>query len=408
MGRLLFLYGVLGLLLLISTFILGEIAVRTLQYFGATTFPFRQFDAELGVSLIPGVSGEHRKCYDGFVSINQYGMRDKERTLVKPDGVFRIGVFSDSLIEAVHVKPEQTSTSILEDKLNTEICNGKCEVLNFSVGGYSTLQNYLRYMRDGKRFNLDLAVLVFTDNDLPVISEQAAFEDKQSSEPGENKDQLHVVGNLYPSPALQKKGSEQVIVFPHEPPYTKLLTYAFRHSSLLYFLYKAYNIYIRAPHVWAINDLAPSWAKSRPSALFLDPENPIAKRGWEQTEWVLDQFVLQTRSEHTDFWIVYWGYDEGSNPWYEPLPDIKELPHSFDPAYASKWFINYGKKKGIPVYNLGADLAEYVRSNKLEKPYLSFSCDMHLNPKGQSVVAELLYSQLKARNLIKLTSETHN
>ncbi|HSW52770.1 MAG TPA: hypothetical protein VLG93_06040, partial [Sulfuricaulis sp.] len=177
----------------ILVIVTGELAVRASKLVGPSTFIFRSFDPVLGVALIPGVEGVHRRCYDGYVKINSHGMRDQERSIEKTGGTYRIAVFSDSIIEAVHVKPEETATTLLEKHLNNEVCDGKCEVLNFAVGGYSPLQYYLRYLREGRKFDSDLVIVVLTDNDLPLVIPQP----KKDTEAGD-----YAVGGMYPAPYL--------------------------------------------------------------------------------------------------------------------------------------------------------------------------------------------------------------
>jgi len=176
-------------LIVATVILLGlEAFARIFKYFGPSSFRFRQFDQQLGVSLVPGRQGVHRRCYDGYVYVNGHGMRDRERQTEKAEDIFRISVFSDSVLEAVHVKPEETALFLLEEKLSTAFEERNIEVLNFSVGGYSTYQEYLRYMKDGKVFKSDLVLIVFTDNDL-----QANLEDTVES-----------VGNVYPTPYLKR------------------------------------------------------------------------------------------------------------------------------------------------------------------------------------------------------------
>jgi lysophospholipase L1-like esterase len=389
-------YAVLVVFIIVATLAIGEVLVRITKLNGPSTFPFRKFDPVLGVSLIPGVEGTHRRCYDGYVRINSHGMRDKERTIEKSNGHVRIAVFSDSLTEAVHVKPEETATYLLEERLNREICQGRCEVLNFSVGGYATLQYYLRYLHDGRRFDPDIVIVVLTDNDLPVVPPDKAAKHKIT---GFYTETL-TVGNLYPSPYLVRSNGQYRIEKPHEPPLANALLSLFRISDLAYFGYKFYSIHIKpAPH-WPVRDAAPDWAKFQPNYMFLDPENPVTINAWEQTKFVLDLFVDQARRDNAGLMLVHWGYDVGSNPWYKPIPAGTPLPRSFDPAYASKWFSKYSKDKGIVNYDLGAALSAYVRSKGLVEPYLSFDCDMHLNPQGQAVMAELLFGYVKQSHLL--------
>jgi hypothetical protein len=387
----------------IMTIAAGELVVKVTKLVGPSTFPFRTFDPVLGVTPIPGAEGVHRRCYDGYVSINRHGMRDKERSIEKPAGTYRIAVFSDSLIEAVHVKPDEMTTSLLEKRLNSEICDGKCEVLNFSVGGYSPLQYYLRYMRDGRRFNNDLVIVVFTDNDLPVvITEKTNEPGRKMASSANGGAAVHAVGSLYPSPYLSYSDNSYQIVYPEKPPSTDFLLGLFRNSDLAYLLYKFYNLHLKAPYQWPIIDAAPDWAKLQPTFLFLDPENEVSRNGWRQVEFIFDNFIKAVDEDGAKFLLVHWGYDVGSNPWYKPIPPDAKLPATFDPHYASKWFAKYAARKRIASYNLGADLAAYIQSKELTEPYLSFTCDPHFNPEGQSVIADLLFAQLLNGNLLTL------
>ncbi len=391
--RRLFFYGIFTVTLLIATLVLAEIGVRIFNIFGPSTFPYRQFDADLGVSLTPGAEGVNRRCYDGYVYVNKFGMRDRKRTLEKPADVFRISVFSDSIMEAAQVRANQIATAVLEKKLNNATaCADHCEVLNFSVGGYSTVQSYLRYRRDGRKFDSDLVVLVFTDNDLPVIR-------------GDNKDEATknylAVGSLYPSPFVREHNGQFSIIKPQQPKHADSMLFWFRHSALLYHLYKAYVLYLNPVKDLRLYDWVPEWAAFQPEYTFLDPANDVSARAWRATAYVLDRFVEDVHAAGAKFMLVHWGYDVGSNPWYAPIPAGAKLPPTFDPQHAAKWFARYGQQRGIMVYNLGADMARYIKQRKLRKPYLSFSCDTHLNPEGQAFVADALFQQLQERELLR-------
>jgi hypothetical protein len=114
---------------------------------------------------IPGARAHWTEEGDGRIVINSLGMRDEERTVRKPAGVFRIAVFGDSMTEGVQVNPDQTFTQVLQRKLRQRGLN--VEVLNFGVNGYSPLEGYLLFDRVGKMFAPDLVVhALFTDNDI--------------------------------------------------------------------------------------------------------------------------------------------------------------------------------------------------------------------------------------------------
>ena len=211
---------------IVALVVLGivETGFRAIELFGPRTFTFRQYDDLLGVSLIPNVAGVHRYCFDGYVSINAQGLRDAPRQWQKPPGTLRIGLFGDSIAEGVHVYPDQVASRRLETRLNREFCNGKCEVLNFAVGGYGTLQEWLRYRRDGRPFGLDVAVLLFIGNDVQNNLPQGSFDQ-----------------NLYLAPylTLNADGSDELHP-PTKPKFYEILFFLTKHSAAFRAAYKVY------------------------------------------------------------------------------------------------------------------------------------------------------------------------
>ncbi len=358
-----------------------ELTARLAEHVGPASFRFRQFDPELGVSLIPGREGVHRRCYDGYVYINSHGMRDRERAREKKTGIFRIAIFGDSVMEAVHVKPEETATDILEKKINQQAREQSFEVLNFSVGGYATYQEYLHYVRDAVQFEPDLVLVVFNSNDLE----------------GNLEDTSRAIGNLYSSPHLREVGDTYVGVKPEAPALVDFLGWSIDKSSALFFLYKAYYKLLQPR--WGV-ELQPWIDANNPQYRYLDSQDPIAIQAWRTTEYILDRFVKRARDEGSEFGLVHMGYNVGSDPWYKPITNINRLPESFDASFATKWFQKLAQKKGIRTYDLGADIVAYVESNDLEEPYLSFTCDRHFNPEGQKVIADALYRALAEWGLV--------
>src|SRR5437868_5921134 len=82
----------------------GEVLLRVLPLGRYRSAPFRQYDPLIGISLIPNMKVVHsRGCFTGLVETNRWGFRDRDRTLEKPAGDFRIALIGDSAVEAVHV-----------------------------------------------------------------------------------------------------------------------------------------------------------------------------------------------------------------------------------------------------------------------------------------------------------------
>jgi hypothetical protein len=154
----------------LAALVIAELAMRVAGLSYPTTTTFLRADYYTGWSHKPGITfpnpvdGLH-----GFVSFNRYGMRDnREYTIAKPPGTFRIAVIGDSFAEALQVPQAEDFCSVVERELAR--CDGlrgrKIEVLNFGVYGFGTAQELIMLRRRVLRWSPDLVVLEFYANDL--------------------------------------------------------------------------------------------------------------------------------------------------------------------------------------------------------------------------------------------------
>ena len=112
------------------------------------------------------------------VSINSEGLRDREFSLEKPPGVYRVMMLGDSTTLGWGVREEDTAAKLLERKLNEALPPGfnHVEVINTGVGNYDTVQEVTYYETIGWKYHPDLVVLVFFINDPePVPVEKKGF-----------------------------------------------------------------------------------------------------------------------------------------------------------------------------------------------------------------------------------------
>jgi hypothetical protein len=153
---------------------LCEVALRIVDF----SYPsFFKPDDRLGLRLRPGAHGWFRSEGEAFVRINSAGFRDRERTLAKPPGTFRIVILGDSMIEALQVDMEKTFAALLERQLNkcSAFDSRKVEVLNLGVSSYGTAQQLLNYRLHGAKYSPDLVLTAFfAGND--VRNNSAALE----------------------------------------------------------------------------------------------------------------------------------------------------------------------------------------------------------------------------------------
>jgi alginate O-acetyltransferase complex protein AlgI len=92
--------------------------------------------------------------------VNQWGMRDKEYTLEKPPGTYRIAVVGSSHVMGSGVADGDTFESLVEQHLNRNSEDRHYELLNFAVGGYTPLQEMAVVERKVFKFGPD-AVFYF-------------------------------------------------------------------------------------------------------------------------------------------------------------------------------------------------------------------------------------------------------
>jgi hypothetical protein len=92
---------------------------------------------------------------------NQWGYFDKKHQKKKKEGIYRIGFYGDSFVEAKQVSLEQRFFRLIEDKLK----GYNVECLGFGTSGFGTLQSYLTSNKWTDFFNLDMVVYVFYEND---------------------------------------------------------------------------------------------------------------------------------------------------------------------------------------------------------------------------------------------------
>ncbi len=122
---------------------------------------FYRQDALLGSVLRPGIQAWFRAEGRAWVSISADGLRDRDHSVTKPPGTFRIAVLGDSMTEALQVPRESNFCSILEARLRgcSRLAGKAPEVLNFGVSGYGTAQELLMLRERVWKYNPDLVLL---------------------------------------------------------------------------------------------------------------------------------------------------------------------------------------------------------------------------------------------------------
>lgn len=99
--------------------------------------------------------------FQHIIETNSAGMRDRDHSLKKTAGVYRILVLGDSYMEANQVKLEEAFSSVLEKQLKN-VVGESIEVINASVSGWGTDDELTYLAREGTKYNPDLILIGMT------------------------------------------------------------------------------------------------------------------------------------------------------------------------------------------------------------------------------------------------------
>jgi lysophospholipase L1-like esterase len=121
-------------------------------------------------SSVPGLAYElapNRKAFShgAFIRTNSFGMRDDEPNSGNDASLHRIVVIGDSFTFGFGVSGEDVYPNVLEKVLDSKIRDGRAEVLNLGVGGYSTHDEALVLEHKGNGWIPELVVIGYVLND---------------------------------------------------------------------------------------------------------------------------------------------------------------------------------------------------------------------------------------------------
>jgi hypothetical protein len=121
-----------------------------------------RLDPELGTN-VHGGRAIYNKGYLVIRDPNRDGFMDVDHEQPKPPGALRVGFFGDSYVESLQVPLEDAFFRRLPERLSER---GAVEGFGFGISGWGTLHAKRAFLVYGERYDLDVAVYVFVENDL--------------------------------------------------------------------------------------------------------------------------------------------------------------------------------------------------------------------------------------------------
>jgi hypothetical protein len=376
-----------GLISIVIAFLIlacvGEVALRVLPMGRYTSKPFRRYDPTLGVALIPNMHVVHsRGCFTGLVETNRWGFRDRDRTLEKPPGVFRIALLGDSAVEAVHVQPDQVMNIQMEKQLQQQGYKN-IEVMDFAVEGIGTTQELIMYKESVRQFHPDLVVVVFSDND--VMNNSSTLQPKSYG--------IHT----WYSPYYDLGPDGQLVFRPVETrTFNGLRSFLEEHSVLFYYLERIWFRFDPQINTW---HGLPIYYGSYSA----DPLDAEWTQAWEITGKVMGQMRQTVEADGAKFVVLAQASAFTIDPnWRATLTRMtgKPVPPEFDPPKLTQRLQEVTAKANVRLESLVPYMVAYRDEHHMQPPYFSLPCDPHYNAIGHQVVAADAIQLLQKDGLI--------
>jgi lysophospholipase L1-like esterase len=361
---------------------LGEVVLRILPMGKYRSAPFRQYDPEIGLALVPNRHVIHsRGCFQGEVSINNWGMRDRERTLAKPPGEFRIAMIGDSGVEAVHVKPDEVVNIQMEHMLHDQGYKN-IEVMAFGVEGIGTTQELLLYEKKVRQFHPDLVLLMFATNDV--------FNNSSTLQP-----KAYGIHEWY-APYYDLAPDGSLVFKPVEPRhFNGLRNFLEVHSVLFYYMER----------MWLQVDIPLYKWQGMPvfyGTYAADPLDNEWKTAWTITEKVLVRMRDTVNADGAKFVVMPWPDSTDMDPnWRQRMTtQFGRLPDAFVPTMPEDRLREISSRAQVPLVFFTPEMLQYRDQNQLPWPYFSLTCDPHFSALGHRVSAQSIAKELKDHNLL--------
>jgi hypothetical protein len=390
MRKRLFFFLTLGLGLVFAA-VLGEVALRVMDVrLAGSTYTL---DRELGWGLRAGATAWHTGEGEAWTEINRFGFRDRDRTLKKAPGVYRVAVLGDSYTEARGVDVDKTFTALAEEELRgCAAFGGGVEVLNFGVSGYGTGQELLTLQQRVWQFDPDLVVVqFFAGNDLFNNYRKLNVSDSE----------------ITPYFLLEGEGlrlDDSFRLLPQYQPFRfhlKRTLATVLNSSRLLLL--AYQVRLKLAEMGQTKELAaraaaPGGPPQRYQAFWFyqPPEHPWMQEAWEVTERLLAQMHREAGERERAFWVMLTPTPEQILPTERERAEFARRYEVGDLDYADKRVMDLAGRVGFRCLNTTAELRGRAESRQ---EYLTGFANTrlgtgHFNEAGHRAVAGMLAREI--------------
>jgi lysophospholipase L1-like esterase len=313
--------------------------------------------------LIPNAVNDSYR--GGAVHINSLGLRDREVSLRKPTGTYRILAIGDSVTFGSGVRLEDTYVKRLESLLNEDLRGSKkqVEVLNAGIGG-TGLPYYLNFLqRRAADFEPDLVVVGICLNDILDYAETSRVKSFVDTAPA-------------PSPTVDVQMINRFLL-----KYSQL--YLMSYVDLKSILYRIGVLDLSKTHAYDF-------------VIFVPP-SPGQDRAWKASLSILDDIVAAAKIRHLPLMFVVFPMEFQLGPEMLALY-VRTFGLQLDATNVAgvpqQRLVQFGRDHNVSVI----DLLPTFRESRREALYLrnqAISHDwIHFSPQGHQRAAEGIFHEL--------------
>lgn len=365
----------------------AEIALRLA---GVSFAHFHRPDPVIGEVPIAHAEGWDLSENPIYVRMNSLGMRDREHSIEKPSGVYRIAVLGDSYAEARQVEIEEAFWAVLERELAA--CPGRngrtIEVLNFGMAGYGTTQELLTLQHRALAFEPDLVLLAFlTGNDVRNNSIELQGDGKPHFV--EQDGELVLDRSFAESLGNRIRMSPLGIWFYEQLPKSRVLQLVYEAAQATK---RRNQTERRQQELREAAMRAEGFEIGLDHQVYLEPTDPAWQRAWRITEKLLARTRDVATEAGADFLLVVLSNGIQVHPDHAVRRRFAEALGVYDLFYPDRRLGRFAAAHDIEHLLLAPRLAEYaaLHGQCLHGFIGAVPCGGHWNAAGHRVAGEII------------------
>jgi hypothetical protein len=366
-----------------------ELSLHLCQvHFNASLY---QMDPVRNYSFRPNASGWVTTERDAFVHINNFGNRDRNRSLTPAPHALRIAVLGSSTTAGLEVQQNQTYTAIMEGILSRP--GAPVEVLNFAVPGYGPAQDYYTLRDQVWQFHPQIVIEEISLKQY-VLNSVRKLSQNGSSYPYFELDAGALVADNG-TRITDRPSKRQIVLSNHIRRVVNsidliLLAHSFK---------KQLGLTSRSfvPDVEGTQPLAEDTRSDPWRWTLLPPASPEVEQGWEILQRLLVLMRDETVRHGAEFWVIETDDAFQVNPDSKVSERLRIRMKSPDLTYGDRRFDGFLSGQGIHRVHLAPPLLAYALRNGV---YLHGGPkvrpgDGHWNVLGHRVVGEVVSQELQ-------------